>query len=294
MLKRGKETYLSLIVIVAMLTWGGSWVSAKAISADIPSEIVIFWRFFMTFISFIPIVIILKPVIRINRKGIIQVILGASLLVIYNLLFINGVRLGLAGEGGVIVTTLNPLLTYLITSILYKQKINKKEICGLLIGLAGGLILFRVWEGSWSLGTVFLFFAAFTWAILSLDSQKSKETMSPITFSFYTYGIAAIFDFFIALPNGVFAMDRINIKSWLNIVYLSLFATTFGTTAYFIAASKLGANKASSFTFLVPSSAVFFSWLLLGERVEEVTVLGGVLALVAVYIINYRKVHEFK
>ena len=42
----------------------------------------------------------------------------------------------------------------------------------------------------------------------------------------------------------------------------------------------------SSFIFIVPSAAVFFSWLLMDETIELKTIIGGTTAIFAVFIIN--------
>lgn len=286
-----KKSYFLIILILAMLAWGGSWTSVKFVSESVESEVVAFWRFFFTFISFIPIIIGLKQSIKLNKRGILQVVIGSLFLVAYNIFFLNGVRQGLAGEGGVIVTTLNPVFTFLFLILFFKQKLGTKEAIGLSTGLIGGLILFKVWnvmQEGLNAGYILLLFAAISWALLSITSQKSKEQMSAFVFSFYTYGIAALIDFFIALPKGVFELSQINLISWANILYLSIAATTFGTTAYFYATSKLGAQKASTFTFLVPSSAVLFSWIFIGEEIQIETIIGGMLALMAVYVLNHK------
>ncbi len=293
MFKLKKETYFAIVIILAMLSWGGSWTSGKSISSSI--ELVVFWRFFITFISFIPIILFLKQSLHLNRVGFFQIVAGAIFLVIYNFFFLNGEKstFGLAGSGGVLVTTLNPLFTFIISLLIFKQPIKKKETYGLLLGLLGGAILLKAWNvfnpDFMNIADTLFLLAAFTWAMLSVVSQKSKENMTAFVFSFYTYGLAALISFFIAIPKDVFNISQINGVTWFNIFYLSLAATTFGTTAYFFAASKLGASKASSYTFLVPASAVFFSWLILHEQIKIYTVIGGILALAAVYMINYRK-----
>ncbi len=293
MSKIKKETVFAVIIVIAMLTWGGSWTSGKAIDIEVALEIVVFWRFFITFISFIPIILYLKPSLSLNKRGRYQVIIGAIFLVLYNFFFLYGLRYGLANEGGVIVTTLNPLFTFLISVIILKQSMKLKEAIGLFIGLIGGAILFQIWNifnpSFLGGGDLLFLLAALSWALLSVITQKSKLNISPFVFSFYTYGLAALLNFILAIPKGVFDISEVQSITWINIFYLSLAATTFGTTVYFYAASQLGANKASSYTFLVPSSAVFFSWLILKEKVEWWTIIGGILALIAIYIINYNK-----
>jgi len=290
MVKIKKETWFMIMMVVSMLIWGGSWTSAKLISDKASSEVIIFYRFLITFLSFIPVILIKKPNLKINKTGIIQVVFGSLFLVSYNIFFFNGIKVGLAGAGGVIVTTLNPLFTFILAFFLFKQKGGIKEVIGISLGLFGGIILMEVWDSKNLLlsGNVFFLFAALSWALLSLFSQRSKTNMSPFVFSFYIYGCSSIVNFFLALPNGVFEVSNLGAPFWINILYISVGATTFATTAYFIATSKLGATKASSFTFLVPSSALFFSWIILKEVPSIFTIIGGLIALSAVYIINIK------
>jgi drug/metabolite transporter (DMT)-like permease len=62
--------------------------------------------------------------------------------------------------------------------------------------------------------------------------------------------------------------------------------TSLATTFYFIATSKLGASRASSFIFMVPFSAALGSWIFLQEIPEAHTIIGGILGIAAVYILN--------
>ncbi|MDF2698594.1 MAG: drug/metabolite transporter [Haloplasmataceae bacterium] len=296
-----KENELLIVIIISMLLWGGTWTSAKIVSDNTTKEVIVFWRFFVTFISFLPIVLYKRESLKLNKFSFILVILGTASLVCYNLLFFGGLRVGLPGAGGVIVTTISPIITFLISAILFKQKIKKKEIVGLIIGLSGGMIILEIWKiiagSKFQGGDLYFIFAAIFWALLTLTSQKSKKNLSPITFSFYTYGLSALIDFIIAIPNGLFTTSYFTLEFTLNILYLSLGATTFATTAYFIATTKLGANKSSSYTFLVPTSAIFFSWIILNEVPKINSIIGGIFALIAVYIINYKtiiKVNKIK
>ena len=61
---------------------------------------------------------------------------------------------------------------------------------------------------------------------------------------------------------------------------------SIGTTIYFYASSELGPKKASAYIFIVPVTALGFSVLILNEPVDITTIVGGLLGIVAVYLIN--------
>ena len=52
---------------------------------------------------------------------------------------------------------------------------------------------------------------------------------------------------------------------------------------------RLGSKKSTSFMYLVPTSAIGLSVILLNENLAWSTILGGALAVSAVYLINREK-----
>ena len=69
-------------------------------------------------------------------------------------------------------------------------------------------------------------------------------------------------------------------------MFLSIAAMSIGTTIYFYASSELGPKKASAYIFIVPVTSLGFAVTLLNEPVAITTILGGILGIVAVYMIN--------
>ena len=57
-----------------------------------------------------------------------------------------GTQIGQAGLGGVITTSLNPVITTILVVLLFKHTIQQKEIVGILMGIFGGLILIKIWS----------------------------------------------------------------------------------------------------------------------------------------------------
>ena len=77
-----------------------------------------------------------------------------------------------------------------------------------------------------------------------------------------------------------------DIRFWLHFISVTIGAMAFGTVAFFYATQKLGAQSSSSFTFLVPVSALIFAMLLLNEIPNWVSWAGCTIAILSVYIIN--------
>ena len=98
--------------------------------------------------------------------------------------------------------------------------------------------------------------------------------------------IASLLDLAIFEHFQVSSIEKFDYIFWINLLLLSLFGTTFGTSVYFISTSKWGSKRASSYFFLVPFSAVIFAYIFLGEKLSIYTIIGGALSIVAIYLIN--------
>ena len=83
-------------------------------------------------------------------------------------------------------------------------------------------------------------------------------------------------------------MDH-DITFWVHFLIISVGAIGFGTTIFFLATMRIGSEKSSSFMYIVPTSAIGLSIVLLGETLAFSTILGGALTISAVYLINQGK-----
>lgn len=75
---------------------------------------------------------------------------------------------------------------------------------------------------------------------------------------------------------------------------ISILASTFANTIYFLGIEKLGASEVSSFIFLVPFAAITLSAIFLQEEITYSIVIGTILTLIAVKILNNIKIFRRK
>ncbi|MBF3376187.1 DMT family transporter [Leptospira borgpetersenii] len=288
-----------VLLVIAMISWGFAWPSAKLIVGTQHPNVIIFWRFLATALSLLPFVFWRKGFFRLpNYKVLFQITIGGILYTIYNQFFLLGLKNGLAGAGGVLVTTMNPIFTYVFVHSFQRKLPSAREGIGLLLGLVGGCILLRLWEfdlnSLFRSGNIFFLLCAVSWALLSMNSHSTGQTISPLVYSFYVFAIGTILDLFLAFPYGVENALSSGPYFWFHIFYLSVIATTFGTTVYFFASTKLGSRVASSFIFLVPVTALLGSWIFLDESPNLTTMIGGTFAVLAVFLLNRNQNDENK
>ena len=278
-------------MVFAMITWGYSWVGAKILGPYGHVSTKIFLRFFFASIALIPILLKYHIPFRIDKKGFIFILWNSISLCSYNYFYFKSTHMGLAGVGGVLVTTLNPILTSLfVFSFLDKSSAKLKDFVGLIMGLTGGGIIMRLWEMDIALmissGNIFYILASCSWVSVTITSQKSKNHIHFLTYSFWSFLSSSLLSLSFCEIESISQTINYDWIYWLNIFLLSIVVMSFANTMYFFASSKIGAVKASSYIFVVPLTAIIFSKIILNEQVLYTTVLGGILSVVAVYLIN--------
>ncbi len=290
-MKQQNDTLFLFLMVLAMFLWGASWVSGKLVTGEpVAFDLIVFWRMLICFIGFAAFYPVRRFRLRLTPGQLVPVIVNGFLMVLYNYLFFTGISRGLAGKAGVIVTSLAPVITFTIGFFFFRFSIRKIQVTGVFLGLLGGVLLLEPWAISMSelySSSFILLLAALTWALITLISGKAMEKgVGSFSYNFYFYLTAFIGSTALSLDNHPFDFSQYSTGFWGNILFLAVFATIGATSIYFFATSRIGSARTSGFLLLVPAFALVLSWIVLGEVPQVTTLLGGGVAVSAVYLIN--------
>ncbi len=276
-------------MILAMMLWGGGWPALKILTESVSWEVATFWRFALMSLAFLPVLWWHRNPLGVNLRALGWAALSGLLNAVFMGLSFLGVAVGTAGAGGVVITTLSPILTVLIAVAVLGMKPSVRHVAGLLIGLAGGAVMVRVWEGEVLLngGNLIFVGCALVWAVLTLAAQRSRLHLDPVHYTFMLGLVATVLMAFIAYPHGIGAVFDQDLRFWGALVYLAVLGQTVASTIYFIASGEMGSGRASAYMFLVPLFALVSSYLLLGEVPSVELVAGGAISMAAVWLINF-------
>lgn len=288
--RSAQDNLFILGMVLSMTCWGFSWTSGKLLSQYGDPLTISFLRFALTFVSLILILLAMREKMTLSKKGAFSLIAASVLISVYTFLFFKGVAVGKAGAGGVLVTVLNPIVTYAITLVASWRKPSRNEAAGLTLGLAAGIVLLRLVDHSadiFKAGNIYFLLAALSWSFLSRFTAKASRYGSSLAFSFWMYAISTCLVFlFTSFDSVTTTVSHGDLTFWGNLFFSATITTALATTFFFVATSRIGASKASSFIFMVPFSAALGSWIFLGEVIEAHTIIGGLLGIAAVYILN--------
>lgn len=280
-------------IILSMFLWGVSWPSGKMLTRYCTAFNFSIYRYIIVIITLFLLLFFSRSSLRIARKGIPYAVAAGMLLCAYSYFFFMGLKNGAAGAGGVLVTILNPIVAYVLGMVLDRRLPARNEGIGLVLGVLAGSILLQLWTNARSLfdsGNMYFLLASVTWAVMSKFTSRAGRYGSSGAFSLWQYVVTLLcFLPNVNVPEFRHALTITDPVFWINLFFSAAIVTAIATTVYFYATTKLGAEKASSFIFLVPAAAAISSWVLLGEHIKMHTITGGIIGVAAVYMINVRK-----
>ena len=277
------------MIVFAMITWGLSWTNAKILGFYADAELITFWRFVIAFICFL-FVSKNRVSLKLSFRYLPIVVANSICMVLYNYFYFRGTQIGLAGTGGVLVTTINPILTAIFSNLVFQEAIPKKGMLGLILGLVAGCLILRIWEVNvtnfYNSGNLFFILASLSWVAVTVITSRTKNKITFLSYSLWTFLLSIFFSLPFVTVNSLLSVFEFDFIFWVNLIFLSVFAMALGTSIFFYASTKLGPRKASSFIFLVPFTAILFSMYFLEEPFQISTILGGILGIFSIYLIN--------
>ncbi len=277
-----------------MLFWGGGWSALKILTYELPMDVVVFWRFFLMSLAFVPILFIYKKPLRVSTKALYYIAGSTILNIAFMVSSFYGIKYGFAGAGGVAITTLSPIITFVLVTLIFRKKIYNTQLFGLFLGGIGGYFLLELStpELFFQGGNLYFVLCALIWAGVTLLAQYSHVHIHPLHYSFIIAVFATIITFAYSYDHHLLRVLQQGYEFWIALIYLAVFGQAIATTIFFIASGKLGSAKTSSFMFLVPVFAVTIASLLLDEQITLHLFIGGILSMIAVYFINKTKNDE--
>jgi drug/metabolite transporter (DMT)-like permease len=287
-----KKTYLALVLITIL--WGNSFIAMKhAVQFLTPVE--------LTILRFIPVAVafaaLLLPTRRVSfwamvrKEWPILILLGLTGAVAYNIFVMTGSQRIAAGTTSLIVPSLNPVLTFILSIIFLKERPTVKKVTGLILASFGLYIIVRYASGeridfSYLLYVLVTMLAPLCFAIYTILGKPLVARYPPLQVTGGAMMAAVIPLLFLIDGDLIAKLPTLPATVWLSIAFLSFLCTVFAFVVWFWALQKMEASQASSFTYLVPLFGVSFSQVLLGESITLALIIGGAILLVGVYIIN--------
>jgi len=230
---------------------------------------------------------------KIKREHWPRLLLSALFgMVINMMLSFKGLSLSTPINSSVIVT-ITPILVFILSAVLIREKITILKGSGAILGLFGGLSLIffgvqqQVGAPNIPLGNVLLFVNALSFGMFLIVAKPLTKTYHPITLMRWLFLTAII----INLPIGWSEFREVD---WINMPFSALWrigfvivGTTFTTYLLNIFALKhLSASTIGVFTYLQPVIAIAFAIFSGADQLTLLKIISVILVFLGVFMVT--------
>jgi len=285
-------TYFTLTLTA--LLWGGTFIAGRIVAESLPPASSSFLRFAIASVSLLGILLFTEKKLPIPqfKQWIALLFLGLTGVFGYNLFFFTGLKYITAGRASLIIA-FTPLAITFLAALFTHERLNIKQIGGILISLTGALLIVSngqprmLFEGGFGFGEKALLGCVLSWSLYSIVGRTVMNKLSPLVAVCYSSVIGTLL---LAVPafmeNLPGSLSTISSADWLSLSYLGIFGTALGFSLYYKGIKKIGPARAGIFINLVPVFALLLSWVLLGETIQPVVLLGGLFTLAGITATN--------
>lgn len=283
-----------LETLFAVIVWGASFIATKVALQDISPVSVVWLRFSMG-------VLILGAAVAMRRQFALPkrgewayfALLGFLGITFHQWLQSNGLQTSEAGTTAWIVAT-TPVFMALLGRVVLKERLGWLKITGIFLAFAGVLLV--VSKGDLSSVSVGRFGApgdrlilvsAVNWAVFSVLSRRGLKSYPAGLMMFYVMSLGWLFTSLLFFAGGNTAeISNLTFNGWLGIAFLGIFCSGLAYIAWYDALQALSAAQTGVFLYIEPLVAVVVAFFVLGEPVTVVSLIGGGVILLGVWLVN--------
>ncbi|MGR7994130.1 DMT family transporter [Xanthobacter sp. ZOL 2024] len=265
-------------IILFCLIWSSAFAAAKTAVVDCPPLLLLCARFLLAGGVLLAACALMGQFSRISWRTLAMfAIIGTLNNAAYLGFSFMGMTTVSAGFTAVVVSA-TPLLTALAAAPLLGERLTPRKLVGLLLGFVGVAFVLRSRLGQGHedpLGTVFVLAALVS---LTAGTLAYKRMRLPAGTLVMGSGIQALAGGAVLAPIAFLMEDPGQVHLTPSLVTAFLYLTLAGSVGAFslwlLILNRSSATKASALHFLMPPLGLMFGWLLLGETVPPLDILG--------------------
>jgi drug/metabolite transporter (DMT)-like permease len=231
-------------------------------------------------------------------RGSLPAVIGMALTAVagYNILFLVGLMLAPASDGAIIVPGMAPILTAVLAGIFLGERVGLPAGLGMALAIGGLFLVFTPAAETGPdrlLGDALFLLGALAWAVYGVISKRASTRLDSVSATLYGTAGGTL----VLLPpaiaeGGMGQLLAAGTTAWLGVLYLAVFGSVVAFILVQYGIRRIGASRASVFALLVPIVGVGSSALLLREPLTPLTLAGGALVLVGLWIVERPHLHR--
>ena len=280
-----------MLILLAIIFWGTSFVATKTVLNEIKPVTIIILRLILASILLTIIALSTKRKFSINFKSHSWIFILALVAVFHLWIQVTGLQYTTAANTGWIIGTA-PVFMAILGFVFYKEKITLLQFLGILVAVAGLLLL--IGKGDITniglienQGDLLVLGSAFTWGVYSMVNKKISLSYSPLMTILYLFLMMAV----IIIPfnlntETINSVINLSLISWMWILFLGIFCSGVAYVIWAQALRDMESAKVGAFLYFEPLVTVIAAWFFLREDITLLMIFSGLLITAGVFIVN--------
>lgn len=288
------KTIPYLEALFAVIVWGASFIATKIALVDI-SPIAIVWLRFLMGVVILGVAVAMRGQFSLPNKKewAYFALLGFLGITFHQWLQSNGLQTSEAGTTAWIVST-TPVFMALLGWVVLKERLGWPKVTGILLAFAGVMLVISKGDlASISIGKFgapgdkLILFSAVNWAVFSVLSRRGLKSYPAGLMMFYVMTLGWIFSSVLFFTGtNISEISNLTFNGWLGVVFLGIFCSGLAYIAWYDALQALSAAQTGAFLYIEPLVAVVVAFFVLGEPITLVSLIGGGVILLGVWLVN--------
>ena len=286
-----------LLLVLAVLFWGGNWVTGRAIRHSFSPIEFAFWRWLLALAIFAPFAWRQMYAQRwiLIREWKLMLAFG----VLGSALFHTLVYTALAGTTTINATLVNssmPVVIAAMSWMIFGERITVRQALGILISLLGVVAI--VSQGSLDIlmsvrfnpGDLWAIASVPVWALYSVLLRIRPPDVQPNAFlgSIMLVGVVMLIPPYL-LDSGL-EVSPVSMEALAGVAYVAVFASVLSYVFWNQAVAQVGANKAGQFVHLLPVFGTGLAMIFLDEVLHGFHLTGIALIVSGIYLATARRI----
>jgi drug/metabolite transporter (DMT)-like permease len=292
-----KHVIAYIEVTFAVIAWGASFIATKLALRDL-SPVTVVWIRFAIGVIILGIATKMRNQFSLPKKQewFYLALLGFLGITFHQWLQSTGLQTVQASTTAWIVAT-TPVFIAFLSWLFLKEKISWLQISGIFIAAVGVLLvvsrgnlggLFK--SGFGTPGDILILISAPNWAVFSILSSRGLKKYPATQMMFYVMTIGWLFTSFLFISGQGFGeISQLTWSSLIGVSFLGIFCSGLAYIAWYDGLQALPASRIGAFLYIEPLVAVIVAWVVLGETLVPVVLIGG-----AVILMGVRLVQKFR
>jgi drug/metabolite transporter (DMT)-like permease len=285
------------LAVLAAAMWSGNWVVVRAARTDIPPLGLNFWRWVVATLVLLPFAGPAAwrdlPVAR--RHWRVMLGLGATGAAVFH----SMIAIGLHSTEVINALLLNlalPVIIIVMAWLVFRDTINRRQALGIVISLAGGVVLISRGEPAalarlrFNTGDLWILSALVVWGAYSLLLKRRPAEIGGLSLLFYMCVICVVlmapayaWETFVAGRPVAFTLSNA-----ASVGYTGIVASVFAFLCYNAALARIGPNATGFFLLLMPVFGSVLAITFLGERIYLYHLVAFATVLAGIVLATYR------